>query len=62
VPDGGDRDAAVELCRRAVGDLVENDAVIGVAHDQLTATPCGAGKGDSAGVIERRADDMRLRI
>jgi hypothetical protein len=52
----------LELCRGAVCDLVENYAVIGVAHDQLTATPRSAAKGDPAGLIERRAHDMRLRI
>jgi hypothetical protein len=45
-----------------VRDLVENHAVIGVAHDQFTATPRGAAKGDPAGVVERRAHDVRLRI
>jgi hypothetical protein len=41
---------------------MENDAVIGVAHDELAGTPGSAAKGHSAGVIERRAEDVRLRI
>ena len=61
-PNDGGRHAAVALCGGVLDDLVENHAVIGVAHDQLTATARSAAKGDPAGVFEGRADDVRLRI